>query len=40
MTADERARYAELLARVEVLEVTGRVDFAALEGLVAERLAG
>jgi HprK-related kinase B len=37
-TPDERARYAELLARVEVVEVTGRPDFEALVSLVGDVL--
>jgi HprK-related kinase B len=38
ITSSERARYAELLARVRVVEVSGRVDFSALVGLVGELL--
>jgi HprK-related kinase B len=38
VTTSERARYAELLARVRVVKVTGRVDFKALVGLVEQLL--
>ena len=39
VTAAERARYGEVLDRVEVLEVTGSTDFASLVGLVGDLLA-
>jgi len=38
ITNSEHARYAELLGRVRVVEVTGRVDFKALVGLVEQLL--
>jgi len=38
ITNSERARYGELLGRVRVVEVTGRVDFKALVGLVEQLL--
>src|SRR5207247_1525102 len=38
ITNSERARYGELLGRVRVVEVTGRVDFEALVGLVEQLL--
>src|SRR3989442_1141124 len=38
ITNSERVRYGELLGRVRVVEVTGRVDFKALVGLVEQLL--